>query len=74
LGATSLIWWALRWCREPLPFENFLVSPDFKIIKRSLIKNKIKILLYAGCISFSPIKPSFELERSVTAMLKEKYF
>jgi hypothetical protein len=34
---------------------------------------KIKGLLYTGCFSTSPIKPSFELGRSVAAMLNKKY-
>jgi len=31
-------------------------------------------LLYTGCFSLSPIKPSIELGRSVVAMLKENFF
>jgi hypothetical protein len=38
------------------------------------VKNKIKSLLYAGCFSTSPIKPSFKLGRSVAAMLKKNIF
>jgi hypothetical protein len=39
-----------------------------------LIEKQIKGLLYTECFSTSPIMPSFKLERSVIAMLKEKYF
>jgi len=41
---------------------------------RILIEKQIKGLLYTECFSTSPIMPSFKLERSVIAMLKEKYF
>jgi len=38
------------------------------------LKSKIKSLLYTGCFSLSPIKPSIELGRSVVAMLEENIF
>jgi len=52
----------------------FLRIPNFKIKRGSSSKNKIKSLLYTGCFSLSPIKPSIELGRSVVAMLKENIF
>jgi hypothetical protein len=52
----------------------YFSGPDFKIIKDPPSKNKIKGLLYVLFFFLSPIKLSFELGRSVIAMLKEKYF
>jgi hypothetical protein len=54
----------------------FFSGPEIlKLLKGNpSYKNKIKGLLYAECFSTSPIKPSFELGRSFTAMLNKKYF
>jgi len=50
-------------------------DPEILRLKRyPSLKNKIKSLLYTGCFSLSPIKPSIELGRSVVAMLKENFF
>jgi hypothetical protein len=53
------------------------ISQDPEILKLTRdpsYKNKIKGLLYTGCFSTSPIKPSFELKRNDTAMLNKIYF
>jgi hypothetical protein len=53
----------------------FFSGPEILKLKGDpSLKNKIKSLLYTECFSLSPIKPSFKLGRSVTAMLKENIF
>jgi hypothetical protein len=60
---------------ENHPHLNFFSGPEIlKLTKGDpSLKNKIKGLLYTGCFSLSPIKPSFELGRSVTAMINKKF-
>jgi CDP-diacylglycerol pyrophosphatase len=58
---------------ENHPHIHFSGPEILKLKGDPSLKNKIKSLLYAECFSLSPIKPSFELGRSVTAMLNKKF-
>jgi len=60
--------------QRTIPFIFLRIPKLDKINKGSSLKNKIKSLLYTGCFSLSPIKPSIKLGRSVVAMLKENIF
>jgi hypothetical protein len=63
-GFTSLIWWAVEWLREPLPFERRL-----SLLRFSPLKEKED----DGYSSHSPIKPSIELGKSVVSITKRNF-
>jgi hypothetical protein len=62
---------------ENHPHLKFFSGPEIlKLLKGdpSSKNKKIEDMLYTECFSLSPIKPSFELGRSVAAMLKKNIF
>jgi hypothetical protein len=71
-GATSSIWGVVGGT-ENHPHLNFSGHEILKLKGDPSLKNKIKSLLYTGWFSLSPIKPSLELGRNITAILNKKF-